>query len=234
MLKTEALAVFYDQFQALIGVSIQVHPRELLVIIGSNGAGKTTFLRTISGLIRPREGSILWEGRAIEEEATDQICRLGIIQVPEGRKLFPRMTVFENLEMGSYLPEARPGADQTLHEIFELFPILRGRRKQMAGTLSGGEQQMLAIGRALMARPRLLMLDEPSLGLSPKVASEIYTILGNLHSRNMTILLVSQDVLQALRIADRAYVMENGRVILEGSGSMLLRDSTIKEAYLGV
>ncbi len=234
MLKTEALDIFYDQFQALIDVSIRVRPGELLVIIGSNGAGKTTLLRAISGLIRPRKGRIFWEGRAIEIEATDRICRFGVIQVPEGRKLFPRMTVFENLEMGSYLSEARPKADETLHEVFDLFPILRGRRKQMAGTLSGGEQQMLAIGRALMARPRLLMLDEPSLGLSPKVASEIYTILGNLHSHGMTILLVSQDVLQALKIADRAYVMENGRIILEGSGSILLQDSAVKEAYLGL
>ncbi len=234
MLKTQALDVFYDQFQALIGVSIQVHPRELLVIIGSNGAGKTTFLRTISGLIRPREGRILWEGRAIEEEATDQICRLGIIQVPEGRKLFPRMTVFENLEMGSYLPEARPGADQTLHEIFELFPILRGRRKLMAGTLSGGEQQMLAMGRALMARPKLLMLDEPSLGLSPLLVREIFSIVKTINGEGITILLVEQNARMALKVADYGFVLENGRIVAANSSNMLLEDEDVREFYLGI
>lgn len=234
MLRTEAINVFYEELQALIEVSIQVHPGEVLVIIGSNGAGKTTFLKTVSGLIRPRKGRILWEEEAIEKEPTDQICRLGIIQVPEGRKLFPQMTVFENLEMGAYLPETKSKAAETLQKVLQLFPILKDRKKQMAGTLSGGEQQMLAIGRALMARPKLLMLDEPSLGLSPKIASEIYSILGNLHLGGMTILLVSQDVLQALEIADRAYVIENGRIVLEGSGPALLRDPAVKKSYLGL
>jgi branched-chain amino acid transport system ATP-binding protein len=234
MLRTEAINVFYEELQALLEVSTQVHPGEVLVIIGSNGAGKTTFLRTISGLIRPRGGRILWEEEAIEEKPTDQICRLGIIQVPEGRKLFTQMTVFENLEMGAYLPETKSKAAETLQKVLQLFPILKDRKKQMAGTLSGGEQQMLAVGRALMARPKLLMLDEPSLGLSPKIASEIYSILGNLRLGGMTILLVSQDVLQALVIADRAYVIENGRIVLEGSGSALLRDPAVKEAYLGL
>ena len=234
MLRTEAINVFHEELQALIDISVEVHRGEFLVIIGSNGAGKTTFLKTVSGIIRPRQGRIFWEEEAIEREPTDQICRLGIIQVPEGRRLFPQMTVFENLEMGSYLSKTRLKADETLGKVLHFFPILKDRKRQMAGTLSGGEQQMLAIGRALMARPKLLMLDEPSLGLSPKVASEIYSILGNLHLEGMTILLVSQDVLQALKIADRAYVIENGRIVMEGSGRVLLRDPAVKEAYLGL
>jgi branched-chain amino acid transport system ATP-binding protein len=234
MLKAERLNVYYDELQALNAVSVEVHEGELLVVIGSNGAGKTTFLKTVSGLIRPREGSIFWKSEAIEKWPTDEICRLGIIHVPEGRKLFPQMTVLENLEMGAYLPGAKNKAKETFQEVFEIFPILKDRKKQPAETLSGGEQQMLAIGRALMAKPKLLMLDEPSLGLSPKVASEIYSILSRLHEAGMSILLVSQDVLQSLKIADRAYVIENGSIILEGSGPDLLRNPMVKEAYLGV
>ncbi len=234
MLRTEALNVFYGELQALVDVSLEVREREILAVIGSNGAGKTTLLKTISGLLRPRDGQILWNGQRLAQEPTDQICRRGIIQVPEGRKLFPRMTVFENLEMGAYLPEAHAKAGETTDRVFQLFPVLEQRRKQQAGTLSGGEQQMLAIARALMARPKLLMLDEPSLGLSPKIASEIYAVLRQLHLEGMTILLVSQDVLQALKIADRAYAMENGRVVLAGSGADLLRNPAVKEADLGI
>ena len=234
MLKTERLTVFYDELQALVDVSVEVHERELLAIIGSNGAGKTTFLKAVSGLIRPRQGSIIWKGEPIEVQPTDEICKLGIVQVPEGRKLFPQMTVLENLEMGAYLPYARKRAKETFEQVFQTFPFLKNRKKQQAGTLSGGEQQMLAIGRALMARPKLLMLDEPSLGLSPKVASEIYAILSRLHETGIAVLLVSQDVLQALRIADRAYVIENGSIVLEGSGPELLHNPTVKEAYLGI
>jgi branched-chain amino acid transport system ATP-binding protein len=234
MLKTEALNVFYDELQALIDVSLHVYEREIIAVIGSNGAGKTTLLKTISGLIRPRGGRILWQEKPLEQEPTDRICQRGIVQVPEGRRLFPQMTVFENLEMGAYLPEAHEKAHDTIQHVYQLFPVLKQRSKQMAGTLSGGEQQMLAIARALMACPKLLMLDEPSLGLSPKAASEIYAVLQHLHLEGMTILLVSQDVLQALKIADRAYAMENGRVVLEGSGTDLLRDPAVKEAYLGL
>jgi branched-chain amino acid transport system ATP-binding protein len=234
MLEAEGLKVYYEELQALIDVSIKVHEGELLVVIGSNGAGKTTFLKTVSGLIRPRAGTILWRGEPIEELPTDDVCKLGIIHVPEGRKLFPQMTVLENLEMGAYLPVAKNQAKETFQEVFEIFPILKERRKQPAGTLSGGQQQMLAIGRALMAKPKLLMLDEPSLGLSPKVASEIYNILSRLNEAGMSILLVSQDVLQALEIADRAYVIENGSIVLEGTGPELLRNSGVKEAYLGI
>jgi branched-chain amino acid transport system ATP-binding protein len=234
MLRTERLNVFYDELQALVEVSIEVHEGELLTIIGSNGAGKTTLLRTISGLNRPREGRVYFQKAPIEEESTDKICRRGIIQVPEGRKLFPQMTVLENLEMGAYLPEAMRKAKETLQEVMKFFPVIQERRKQLVGTLSGGEQQMLAIGRALMARPKLLMLDEPTLGLSPKIASEIYSILDQLHGKGMSLLLVSQDVLQALRIANRAYVMENGSVIMEGPGQEILGNPKVKEAYLGI
>ena len=225
---------YYDELQALIEVSVEVREKELLVVIGSNGSGKTTLLRTISGLNRPKRGTILLEGVPIEEESTDRICRRGIIHVPEGRKLFPRMTVFENLEMGAYL--SRPAGEQSerFQKVFHLFPVLQTRRKQLAGTLSGGEQQMLAIGRALMAGPRLLMLDEPTLGLAPKIAAEIYAILAQLNRGGMTVFLVSQDVLQALKIAHRAYVLENGRITMEGKGAELLGDPRVREAYLGI
>ena len=234
MLKTHNLDVFYDEVQALNGVSVEVRTGELLTIIGSNGAGKTTLLKTISGLLRPLRGGILFEGEPIEREPTDRICMKGIVQVPEGRKLFPQMTIMENLELGAYLPSAQQKFSERISNVFETFPILYQRKKQMAGTLSGGEQQMLAIGRALMAGPRLLMLDEPSLGLSPKFASEVYGIVARLHKDGMTVLLVAQDVLQALRIADRAYVLENGRVVMEGPARELLGNPQVREAYLGI
>ncbi len=234
MLRTEGLNVFHDEIQALFEVSIEVHEGEFLTIIGSNGAGKTTLLRTISGLNRPREGRVYFREAPIEEEPTDKICSRGIILVPEGRKLFPQMTVLENLEMGAYLPEAMRKSKETLQEVMRVFPVIKERRKQLAGTLSGGEQQMLAIGRALMASPKLLMLDEPTLGLSPKIASEIYSILDQLHGKGMSLLLISQDVLQALRVANRAYVMENGSVIMEGPGQEILGNPKVKEAYLGI
>ena len=234
MLRTESLNVFYDELQALVEVSIEAFAGDLLVIVGSNGAGKTTLLRTISGLLRPRGGKIFFQGEAIEGEPTDRICMRAIVHVPEGRRLFPRMTVRENLEMGAYLQEAKVKAPRTLLEVLQLFPVLGERRRQLAGTLSGGEQQMLAMGRALMAKPRLLMLDEPTLGLSPKFASEIYIILKQLHKDGICLLLVSQDVLQALRIATRAYVIENGRIAMEGKGQALLENPKVKEAYLGM
>jgi branched-chain amino acid transport system ATP-binding protein len=234
MLKTESLNVFYDELQALIGVSIEIHERDLLVIIGANGAGKTTLLRTLSGLLRPREGRILFEEEPIENEPTDRICMRGIIQVPEGRKLFPQMTVRENLEMGAYLPKAKGKLEERLLEIFQFFPFLNDRGRQFAGTLSGGEQQMLAIARALMAGPRLLMLDEPTLGLSPKIALEIYTFLKRLNGSGMSLLLVSQDVIQALKISNRAYIIENGQIIMEGPGQEFLRNPKVKQAYLGI
>ena len=234
MLRTETLNVFYGEIQALIEVSMEVREREFLGLIGSNGAGKTTLLKTISGLLRPREGRVFFEGEPIEREPTDRICMRGIIQVPEGRKLFPRMTARENLEMGAYLPGAKAKAVETLRKVLHFFPVLEERKRQLAGTLSGGEQQMLAIGRALMAGPMLLMLDEPTLGLSPKIASEIYAILRELHKEGISLLLVSQDVLQALRVVNRAYVLENGRIVMEGPGDELLGNPKVKEAYLGI
>ena len=234
MLRTETLNVFYGEIQALIEVSMEVREREFLGLIGSNGAGKTTLLKTISGLLRPREGRVFFEGEPIEREPTDRICMRGIIQVPEGRKLFPRMTARENLEMGAYLPGAKAKAAETLRKVLHFFPVLEERKRQLAGTLSGGEQQMLAIGRALMAGPMLLMLDEPTLGLSPKIASEIYAILRELHKEGISLLLVSQDVLQALKVVNRAYVLENGRIVMEGPGDELLGNPKVKETYLGI
>ena len=234
MLKTDDLSVFYDEVQALTDVSLGVPEGALLAVIGSNGAGKTTLLRTISGLLRPRQGRVLFEGEPIQNEPTDRICMRGIVQVPEGRKLFPLMTVRENLEMGAYLPKAKAETKKKFPEVFRLFPILEKRQTQLAGTLSGGEQQMLAVGRALMAGPRLLMLDEPSLGLAPKIAFEIYATIEALHSEGMTLILVSQDVLQALRISSRAYVIENGRIVMEGASGELLGNPKVKEAYLGI
>ncbi len=234
MLKVENIDVFYEELQALRGVSLGLQEGDFLSIIGSNGAGKTTLLRTISGLNRPKNGKIFFYEKSIENEPTDRICSLGIIQVPEGRKLFPFMTVFENLEMGAYLSPSKTKLSERFDEVYSLFPVLKERSGQLAGTLSGGEQQMLAIGRALMANPRLLMLDEPTLGLSPKISSEIYIILERLHRSGISILLVSQDVIQALKLAKRAYVLENGRITMEGSGSELLSDPKVKEAFLGI
>ena len=234
MLKVKKINVFYEELQALIDVSLILEEGDFLSIIGSNGAGKTTLLRAISGLNRPRNGKIFFYENSIEEESTDRICGLGIIHVPEGRKLFPMMTVYENLEMGAYLSSSKSRLSERFNEVYSIFPVLKDRSKQLAGTLSGGEQQMLAIGRALMAKPRLLMLDEPTLGLSPKVSTEIYSILTQLHQSGISILLVSQDVIQALKISKRAYVLENGRITMEGLSSELLSNPKIKEAFLGI
>jgi branched-chain amino acid transport system ATP-binding protein len=234
MLRTERLNVFYEELQALIEISIDLQEDDLLAVIGSNGSGKTTLLRTISGLHRPRSGKIFFHGEPVDGKSTNQICVLGIVHVPEGRKLFPQMTVHENLELGAYLHGAGERLTSLFQQVYQIFPILQERKRQLAGTLSGGEQQMLAIGRALMAKPKLLMLDEPTLGLSPKIASTIFSILKDLNKEGMSLLLVSQDVVQALRIANRAYVMENGRIILEGPGRDLLGNPKVKEAYLGI
>jgi branched-chain amino acid transport system ATP-binding protein len=234
MLKISDLNVFYDGLQALRGIHVEVAEGQCATMIGSNGAGKTTLLKCISGLIRPRSGSILFLGEPIHGIPTHEIVKRGIIQVPEGRKLFPRLNVLGNLEMGAYLPEAKGHFEPSLMRVFELFPVLSQRRRQLAGTLSGGEQQMLALARALMARPRLMMLDEPSLGLAPKIAAEIFKIVGRLGHEGITILLVSQDVIQALRLAHRGYVLENSRIVMQGSGKDLLGDPEIKRAYLGI
>jgi len=235
MLQTSDLTVFYGHLPALREVSFGVTKGEFIAIIGSNGAGKTTLLKTISGLRAADSGAIRFDGARIEGLPTHEICRRGIVQVPEGRKIFPRMKVIDNLEMGAYLPEAKSRFSETLEQVFALFPILRTRRKQLASTLSGGEQQMLALGRALMARPRMLMLDEPSLGLSPKASQAIFqTIAGLNREQALTILLVSQDVLQSLRLSHRAYVLENSRMVMEGKGNDLLKDPKVKQSYLGL
>ncbi len=234
MLKVSDLNVAYDHLPALRGIVLGVEKGEIVSVIGSNGAGKTTLLKTISGLLRPTSGSVLFEQERIDGLPPFAICQRGIVQVPEGRKIFPRMKVIDNLQMGAYLPRAKKYFRETLEEVFNLFPILGERKKQIAATLSGGEQQMLAIGRGLMALPKLLMLDEPSLGLAPKTSQEIFQTLEKLSKKGFTILLISQDVLQSLRLGERAYVLENTRIVMEGKGADLLQDQKVREAYLGI
>jgi len=234
MLSVEDLAVSYQALRALRGVSLTVSEGDLVALIGSNGAGKTTLLNAVSGLVGSSSGRILWQGRVITGISPDRICREGIIQVPEGRKLFARMTVEENLEMGAYLAAARSKFRENLRWVFSLFPVLQERRRQHAGSLSGGEQQMLALGRALMARPRLLMLDEPSLGLAPIAAKEIFRIVAELNKGGLAVLLVSQEVLQTLSIARYGYLLENGQMALSGPAESLLADSRVKTSYLGL
>jgi branched-chain amino acid transport system ATP-binding protein len=234
MLGIENLAVNYQQLRALRGVSLKVEEGDLAALIGSNGAGKTTLLNAISGLVPATEGTVFWQGDEVTGLSPDAICRLGIVQVPEGRKLFPKMSVLENLEMGAYLPAARTKSSESLTRVFDLFPRLAERTKQAAGSLSGGEQQMLAVGRALMARPRLLMLDEPSLGLAPIVASEIFRIVADLNREGLTVLLVSQEVLHTLSIAKSGYLLESGKITLSGPADQLLADPRVKSSYLGL
>jgi len=234
MLQVSNLSVFYGHLPALRDVSFVVEKGELVSIIGSNGAGKTTLLKTISGLMKAASGTVRFEGDRIDGLPTYEICSRGIIQVPEGRKIFPRMKVIDNLEMGAYLPEAKKRFHETRKQVYALFPLLASRRKQLAATLSGGEQQMLALGRALMSRPKLIMFDEPSLGLSPKASQGIFQTIGKLNKEGLTVLLISQDVLQSLALAQRAYVLENSRIVMEGKGSDLLQDPKVKQAYLGI
>lgn len=233
MLKVDSIAVFYDDVQVLWDVSFEVEEGEIVSLIGSNGAGKTTTLRTISGMLHPRSGSISFIGREIHKLPPFRIAE-HIAHVPEGRHLFPFMTVRKNLEMGAYTPKARRNLKSSLRWVYNLFPILKERENQLAGTLSGGEQQMLAIARGLMSRPKLLMLDEPSLGLAPKIVSLILKVIEDLREEGVTLLLVEQNIFQALRISDRAYVLENGRIILRGSAKELLNNSYVKKAYLGI
>jgi branched-chain amino acid transport system ATP-binding protein len=234
MLQVSDLTVFYGHLPALREVSFVVERGQLVSIIGSNGAGKTTLLKTISGLMKAVSGTVRFEGDRIDGLPTYEICSRGIIQVPEGRKVFPRMKVIDNLEMGAYLPEAKKRFHETRERVYALFPLLASRRKQLAATLSGGEQQMLALGRALMSRPKLIMFDEPSLGLSPKASQEIFQTIGRLNQEGLTVLLISQDVLQSLGLAQRAYVLENSRIVMEGKAADLLQDPKVKEAYLGI
>jgi branched-chain amino acid transport system ATP-binding protein len=234
MLTVEHLTVFYGDVQALWDVSLRVAPGEIVTLIGSNGAGKTTTLNTLSGLLRPRAGSLTFRHTDLRHEPPHRIIEAGLVHIAEGRELFPHMTVLENLELGAFPTRARRVRHDSLAFVMELFPRLRERQRQLAGTLSGGEQQMLAIGRGLMARPLLLMLDEPSLGLAPVLVAELFDCLRRIHANRVTILLVEQNVHQALELADRAYVLEHGRTVRSGTAAELLADGAIREAYLGV
>ncbi len=232
MLAVKDLSVKYSQVVVLKGISLQIGHQEINSLIGSNGAGKTTTINAISGITLPFQGSIEFNGQRIEKKEPHEIVNLGIIQVPEGRRLFPEMTVLENLEMGAYRHPEMPRSK--MDKVFEIFPILKERMHQMAGSLSGGEQQMLAIGRALMAQPELLMLDEPTLGLAPKVVKTVFDIIRQINSWGTTIFLVEQNAKFALEICQRAYVLESGHIVMEGAGSDLLNNDNVRKAYLGI
>jgi len=234
MLRVNGVEVFYGDLQALRGVSLEVNQGEIVSIIGSNGAGKSTTLMTISGVLRPRRGEIQLNQDFIHQLSSSKIVSLGIVQIPEGRQLFPTLTVIENLEMGSQLPKAKKARKETMEWVFKLFPRLEERKSQLAGTLSGGEQQMLAIGRGLMSRPTLLMLDEPSLGLSPILVKAIFGIIKEINQQGTTILLVEQNVFHSLNLSHRGYVLENGSIVLSGIGQDLLRNQHIRQSYLGL
>ena len=234
MLKVESIDVFYGDLQVLWGVSFEVRDKEILVLVGANGAGKSTVLKTISGLLRPKSGTIEFDGVRLDRSPADRIIGHGVVHVPEARRLFREMSVEENLIMGSLSSAARAKRRETLQWVYELFPRMKERRKQAAGTLSGGEQQMCAIGRGLMALPRMLMFDEPSLGLSPILVEDVFNIVKRINGEGVTVLLVEQNVRQTLAMCDRAYVLENGRVVLQGTGKELLADPHVKEAYLGL
>ncbi|MEL3890278.1 ABC transporter ATP-binding protein [Ferrovibrio sp. MS7] len=233
-LEIEGLDVFYGDAQALDGVSLKAAERSIVAIVGANGAGKSTLIRTIAGIETPRQGSIRYKGQNIAGLPSYKVCNLGIGQVAEGRQVFPTLSVLENLQMGALLPRAKGKEKQTLEEIFSLFPRLAERRGQLAGTMSGGEQQMLAIGRCLMGQPELIMFDEPSLGLAPAVVQEVFRIIKLLHERGLSIILVEQNVAVSLKLADSAYVLENGRIAMQGSGEALLHDDRVRQAYLGL
>ena len=235
MLELRNLRTYYGNILALKDVSIKVLPGEIITLIGANGAGKTTTLMSISGIVPPRSGEVLFAGKPIHQLRPEEIVALGISHVPEGRHIFPQMTVAENLDMGAFLRSDRMEIRKDLAYLYELFPVLAERRHQLGGTLSGGEQQMLAISRALMARPRLLLLDEPSLGLAPRLVKLIFQIIRKINAeQGTTILLVEQNANMALRIAHRGYVMENGRIAMEGAANILLHNEDVKRAYLGV
>lgn len=233
MLEIKNINVHFGVIHALKGISLTVNEGEIVTLIGANGAGKTTTLRTISGLKKPTDGSILLEGKDITGSSAQDRVMMGISQAPEGRRVFSAMTVLENLELGAYLRRDRNEIAKDLKTVYNHFPILADRKKQIAGTLSGGEQQMLAIGRAMMSRPRILLLDEPSMGLAPLFVQEIFNIIRDINKAGTTILLVEQNASMALQIANRAYVMETGSIVLSGTGSELMQSDDIKKAYLG-
>jgi branched-chain amino acid transport system ATP-binding protein len=234
LLEVTGVSAYYGAFEALRGVSLEVDDKEVVTILGANGAGKTTLLRTISGLLYPASGSIHFNGASLERITPDAIVKLGISHCPEGRMLFPEMPVHKNLELGAYVHKRNKAlVEEMAQEVYDLFPRLKERRKQAAGTLSGGEQQMLAIGRALMSRPKLLMLDEPSLGLAPLLVMQIMDTLVNIKERGMAILLVEQNAAESLRIADRGYVLETGNVVLAGTQESLMNNDRVRQSYLG-
>jgi branched-chain amino acid transport system ATP-binding protein len=233
MLKIDNIDVYYGAIHALKGISLEVKEGEIVTLIGANGAGKSTTLRTISGLLKPKTGSITFLGQNIEGVRAHEIVKKGISQVPEGRRVFAEMTVMENLDLGAFVRKDKAGIQQDLKHVFELFPRLEERKNQSAGTLSGGEQQMLAMGRALMSRPKLLLLDEPSMGLAPLLIKEIFNIIVDINKSGTTVLLVEQNANMALSIANRAYVLETGRITLSGSAKELAASEDVRKAYLG-
>ena len=234
MLKVESLSVFYNEAQALWDVSLDVEEGSTTVVLGSNGAGKSTILNTLAGLLKPSSGNIIFEGRNINECEPYQRVEMGLSLIPEGRRLFPYLTVEENLEIGAYGKRARADTRKSLEWVDSLFPVLRKRRKQLAGTLSGGEQQMVAIARGLMSKPKLLMLDEPSIGLAPIIVLEVFNLIREINDAGVTVLLVEQDVYHTLKVAEKAFVLETGKIIMKGSGEELLKEESIKKAYLGL
>ena len=234
MLEVSNIDTFYGRVQALWGVSLRIDEAEIVALIGANGAGKTTLLNTISGLLRPASGSVEFLGKRIDGLTPHSIVELGISHVPEGRKLFADMTVRENLEMGAYPYHAWKLKEETLKQVYQVFPNLKERERQLARTLSGGEQQMVAMGRGLMLRPRLCMFDEPSSGLAPMLVLEVFRVIKSLREQGITVLLIEQNVRHTLEIADRAYVLENGRVVLEGACDKLLQSDHVRKAYLGI
>lgn len=234
MLELREVDAGYGSFQALFGVGLEVTAGEAVGVVGPNGAGKTTLMRVISGLIRPRSGSIVMQGTDVLTTPPHRIVGLGIAHVPENRRLFPGLTVEDNLKMGAFMPEARARHDQRLDFVFDLFPRLKERRRQLAGTMSGGEQQMCAIGRALMSDPKLLLLDEPSAGLAPVIVQQVFELVKRIRGNGLTVLIVEQNVQQVLKVVDRAYLLEAGTIRASGTSSELLASETIKQAYLGV
>jgi branched-chain amino acid transport system ATP-binding protein len=234
VLEINRLKVFYGDYQALFDINATVKPGEIVSLLGANGAGKTTTINTICGFIRPEEGTVRFDGREIHQLSANKIVENGLIQIPEERMLFPEMTVLENLQMGAYLGRARKKFKVSLEWVYNLFPILKSRKSQLAGTLSGGEQQMVAIGRGLMCIPKLLMLDEPSLGLAPMLVIEVFRVIQKINQEGVDILLVEQNAHQSLKISHRAYLLENGSVTMEGKASQLLETDYIRESYLGI
>jgi branched-chain amino acid transport system ATP-binding protein len=234
MLRVDNIDVYYDDVQALWDISFEVQEGEVVALLGSNGAGKTTTLNAISGLLRPRQGNIEFLEQELTKLPAHKTASLGIAHVPEGRRLFPEMTVEENLLMGSLMPEAKARRKESMERMFNIFPILKERRQQAAGTLSGGESQMLAIARGLMACPKLIMMDEPSLGLAPFLVDEVFRVIEQINREGVTVLVVEQNVAHALKSCTRAYIMETGRIALQGTGEELLQDEHVKDAYIGV